>query len=182
MYPRAGWVEHDADEIWANTLAVTHRLITRHPDLDLLCVSIANQRETVVAFDKRTGRPLAPAIVWQCRRGDSLCARQTGCRARSGDSSATQGCALTAIFLPRRCSGCCEEHPDIARLVASGDALIGTIDTYLIYRLTGCGVYATDATNASRTLLFDIHRLTWDEELCRWWQRAAGGAGRDTSE
>lgn len=167
-YPCAGWVEHDAEEIWGNVLAVTRRLLARERDVDLRYVSIANQRETVVAFEKGTGRPLAPAIVWQCRRGDALCARQVTL-GRGPEIRRRTGLRVNGYFSAPKLEWLLEQRPDIAGMCAAGEALLGTVDAYLVYRLTEGRVFATDSTNASRTLLFDIHRLTWDRELCRWW-------------
>jgi len=170
-HPQPGWVEHDAEEIWQNTLQATRTLLSRHPGelADLACLSLTNQRETVVAFDRATGRPLHPAIVWQCRRGDALCAEQ----ARAGRAEvihARTGLRLDAYFSASKLQWLVRRHPELARQLAAGKALAGTIDAYLIHRLTGGRVFATDATNASRTLLYDIHRLRWDDELCAWWQ------------
>jgi len=109
------------------------------------------------------------AIVWQDRRGDPLCAEQAA--AGHGDAiHARTGLRLDAYFSGSKLQWLVREHPDLAARLRSGEALIGTIDTYLIYRLTAGTVFATDHTNASRTLLFDIGRLCWDEELCTWWQ------------
>jgi len=170
-YPQPGWVEHDAEEIWQNVLATLRALLARHPHIraDLACLSITNQRETVVVFDRATGRPLHPAIVWQCRRGDALCAahRAAGCepmiRARTG-------LRLDAYFSASKLQWLIQNRPALRAKIASGQALIGTMDTYLIYRLTEGKVFATDATNASRTLLYDIGRLCWDKELCGLWE------------
>lgn len=169
LYPRAGWVEHDAEEIWANTLAVVRRLIDQRRDARVVCFSIANQRETVVAFEKGTGRPLLPAMVWQCRRGDALCAEQLAA-GRGEEIRQRTGLRISGYFSASKLQWLMRERPDIAGLAVRGEALFGTIDTYLVYRLTEGRVFATDVTNASRTLLFDIHRLDWDADLCRDWQ------------
>lgn len=163
IYPQPGWVEHDAEELWRNTLAVIVQALVRHEGFAFL--SITNQRETFVIFDRATGRPLHNAVVWQCRRGDQVCAellanqhadlveRKTGLRIDSY-FSAPKLCALLRAQRQLR-----------AKLQA-GEALFGTIDTYLLYRLTSGKTFATDSTNASRTLLFDISALAWDAELC----------------
>lgn len=170
-YPQPGWVEHDAEEIWRNTLAVTGELLARQSEriADLACISIANQRETIVVFERSTGRPLCPAIVWQCRRGDSLCAMQIQLQ-REAPVRERTGLRIDGYFSASKLQWLMREREDLAALVARGEALIGTIDTYLIYRLTEGTVFATDPTNASRTLLYDIGALRWDEELCSWWQ------------
>ena len=167
IYPQPGWVEHDAEEIWQNLVAAVRELVERRGSEagELACVSIANQRETVVVFDRATGRPLANAIVWQCRRGDPICGEL---HAAGHDEVVRRktGLKLDTYFSASKLKWLISNHPEIARKLKSGDALIGTVDTYLVYRLTGGQVFATDHTNASRTLLFDIGRLCWDDQLC----------------
>ena len=171
IYPQPGWVEHDAEEIWQNTLTTLRAVVASKPYLTrgAVCLSITNQRETIVIFERDTGKPLYNAIVWQDRRGDPLCAEQ----AEAGHEPtihARTGLKLDAYFSGSKLQWLVRNNADIAHKLASGEALIGTIDTYLLYRLTNGTVFATDSTNASRTLLFDIGQLRWDEELCRWWQ------------
>lgn len=166
-YPRPGWVEHDAEEIWQNLLAVTRILLERNADKvdDLACVSLTNQRETIVVFDRETGEPLYPAIVWQCRRSAQICDNHE----QAGNGSLIHertGLRLDAYFSGSKLQWMIENHAGLAEKLESGEALVGTIDAYLVYRLTGGEVFATDSTNASRTLLFDIGRLRWDEDLC----------------
>ena len=159
IYPRPGWVEHDAEEIWRNTLNVVGKLKPRDPH----CLSISNQRETIVVFDRATGKPLHNAVVWQDRRGDPICAELS---AHSEMVARKTGLKIDTYFSASKLTWLIRNHPDIARKLEAGEALIGTIDTYLIYRLTEGKVFATDHTNASRTLLFEISNLKWDEELC----------------
>jgi glycerol kinase len=166
-YPRSGWVEHDAEEIFQNTLAVTRTLLEQNPARrdDLLCLSITNQRETIVVFERGTGRPLHPAIVWQCRRGDPICADLI----EAGHGERVQqlsGLKIDTYFPASKLTWLFQHHPDLKARIEAGDALIGTIDTYLVYRLTGGRIFASDHTNACRTLLYNIERLDWDEELC----------------
>ena len=168
IYPRPGWVEHDAAEIWRNVLAVIRTIAGRNQRRlsQLACLSIANQRETVLVFDRKTGRPLHHAIVWQDRRGAPLCARLV----RQGREKLVRrktGLKLDTYFSASKLKWLVTEKPAIAAGLKNGAAVIGTIDTYLIHRLTGGKVFASDFTNASRTLLFDIGRLRWDEQLCR---------------
>ena len=162
IYPREGWVEHDANEIFANVITVLAAVATRN-ELPV-ALSITNQRETVLVFDRETGKPLHNAIVWQCRRGESICAEL---RDAGHEQSVQQrtGLKLDTYFSASKLLWLRREHPDIARKMDAGEALVGTIDAYLIYRLTQGAVHATDHTNASRTLLFDIGELQWDEEL-----------------
>ncbi len=162
-YPQPGWVEHDAEEIWQNTLLTLQALLARHSSEDIASLSITNQRETVVIFDRATGKPLYPAIVWQCRRSVALCEEHASheelIRARTG-------LRLDAYFSASKIQWLIRRHPALKAKLASGEALIGTVDCYLIYRLTNGAIFATDHTNACRTLLFDIARMRWDEELC----------------
>ncbi len=166
-YPQPGWVEHDAEEIYTNVLHVITVLLDQNPGAqdDLLCLSITNQRETIVVFDRATGKPLYNAIVWQCRRGDPICARL----AEQGHAATVQqktGLKIDTYFPASKLTWLFEHEPDIRRQVEQGAALVGTIDTYLIYRLTGGAVFATDHTNACRTLLYNIADLRWDDDLC----------------
>jgi glycerol kinase len=170
-YPQPGWVEHDAEEIWQNTLAVLRAVAARAhaAGRGLAALSITNQRETVVVFDRVFGHPLAPAMVWQDRRGVGLCDEQTTA-GRGGAIHARTGLKLDAYFSASKLQWLVRNRPDLRARLESGEALIGTIDAYLVHRLTNGSVFATDHTNASRTLLFDITRLAWDDELCSWWQ------------
>jgi glycerol kinase len=166
-YPQPGWVEHDAEEIWQNTLAVLRTLAARQEARlrDTVCLSLTNQRETVVVFERGTGRPLHRAMVWQCRRGDAVCA-ELRARGHEGLVRRRTGLKIDTYFSASKLKWLVAAEPAIARKLRDGGALIGTMDTYLLYRLTGGRVFAADSTNASRTLLFDIGRLRWDEELC----------------
>ena len=168
IYPRPGWVEHDAEEIWRNVLAVIREIARRNRAKisKLAGLSITNQRETVLVFDRRTGKPLHPALVWQDRRGDALCARLAD-QGHEQRVRAKTGLKIDTYFSASKLRWLMENKPAVAAKIKSGHAVIGTIDTYLIHRLTGGKVFATDFTNASRTLLFDIGNLRWDESLCR---------------
>lgn len=167
IYPRPGWVEHDAGEIWNNTLAVVGQIARRNRTKipQLAGLSLANQRETVLVFDRRTGRPLHRALVWLDRRGDAIC---QALRRQGVEKSvrAKTGLKLDAYFSASKIRWLVENQPALAAKLKSGDAVIGTMDAYLIHRLTGGKVFVTDFTNASRTLLFDIGKLRWDESLC----------------
>jgi glycerol kinase len=167
IYPRPGWVEHDAEEIWRNAVAVVREVTRRARGAGRTpaCLSITNQRETFVVFDRATGRPLHNAIVWQCRRGAPIC-RQLADAGHGPTVRGKTGLKIDTYFSASKLKWLIQERPDLAARLASGEALIGTIDAYLIHRLTGGAVFATDPTNASRTLLFDIRRLRWDEGLC----------------
>ena len=166
-YPQPGWVEHDAEEIWQNTLATAELAIEESgcSPRDLLCLSITNQRETIVVFEKKTGRPLHNAIVWQCRRGDPLCAELL----EAGEGERVRnltGLKIDTYFSASKVAWLVRNKPAIREKLEREEALIGTMDAYLIYRLTRGATFATDHTNASRTLLYDIERLRWDDGLC----------------
>jgi len=168
IYPQPGWVEHDAEEIWQNVLAVIREVAGRNRQKfsRLAGLSLTNQRETVLVFDRRTGKPLHHAIVWQDRRGDAICQRL---HARGQENFVRQktGLKLDTYFSASKLKWLVAERPQLAAKLKSGAAVIGTMDAYLIHRLTEGKVFATDHTNASRTLLFDIGKLRWDEKLCR---------------
>lgn len=165
FYPRPGWVEHDPEEIWRNTLEVIRDVAGRHDLRPLAGLSLTNQRETVLVFDRRTGRPLYPAIVWQCRRGEPIC-RERSAAGHEEMIRRKTGLKLDTYFSASKLCWLIRERPDLAAKLRHGEALIGTMDAWLVHRLTGGRVFATDPTNASRTLLYDIGRLRWDEELC----------------
>jgi glycerol kinase len=168
IYPQPGLVEHNAEEIWKNVLMVIAEIATRNRAKmsKLAGLSITNQRETVLVFDRETGKPLHNALVWQDRRGDAICAML--CKQGHGASvSRKTGLKIDTYFSASKIRWLVENKPAIAAKLRNGDAVLGTIDTYLIHRLTGGKVFATDFTNASRTLLFDIGKLTWDAKLCK---------------
>lgn len=167
IYPQPGWVEHDAQEIYLNSLVALQQLIQRNhlAASDLHCLSLTNQRETVVIFERATGLPLYGAMVWQCRRGDPLCQKliQDG---YEGMVRAKTGLKIDTYFPASKLTWLLHHEPSIRQKLERGEALIGTIDAYLIYRFTHGATFATDHSNASRTLLFNITTLQWDSELC----------------
>lgn len=172
-YPKAGWVEHDAEEIWRSVRTVVGAALRKADAGRIAGIGITNQRETVVVWDRATGRPLAPAIVWQCRRTSDLCARLKA----AGWESKIHG--RTGLFLDPYFSGSkirwmVEHQPAVARALSRGTALIGTIDTWVVWKLTGGKSFVTDPTNASRTLLFDIRKGRWDAELMKLFCVPAG--------
>jgi glycerol kinase len=166
IYPRPGWVEHDAEEIYRNVLGCLGEIARAEPEAvrGAACLSLANQRETFVVFDRASGRPLHNAVVWQCRRGDEVC-RSLAAAGLAERVKATTGLALDSYFPAPKLKRLVEDEPHLRAALASGSAAVGTIDAWLVHRLTGGRVFATDHTNASRTLLFDIERLRWDEGL-----------------
>jgi glycerol kinase len=164
-FPRPGWVEHDANEIWDVSMAVAREAIDAAgaKPRDLRGIGITNQRETVVAWDIRSGEPLHRAIVWQDRRTAVRCA-ELKAEGRESLVRERTGLVIDPYFSGTKIEWLLEHVDGLADAAARGRARIGTIDAWLTFRLTGCA--ATDYSNASRTLLFDIHRLEWDEDLC----------------
>ena len=168
IYPQPGWVEHDAEEIWKNVLTVIREIARRNRSklTKLVVLSITNQRETVLVFDRQTGKPLHHALVWQDRRGDAIC----GALTKQGHGAAAlrkTGLKIDTYFSASKIRWLIENKPVIAAKLKSSEAVVGNIDAYLLHRLTGGKIFATDFTNASRTLLFDIGKLKWDAQLCK---------------
>ncbi len=168
FYPKSGWVEHDPEEIWASVLAVSRAALKKAKAKPqwVKAIGITNQRETVVIWNRKTGKPIHKAIVWQDRRTFDVCARL------KADGAEAQFTEKTGLLLDPYFSGTkigwLLDHVKGARAKAEkGELAFGTIDTFLIWRLTGGKVHATDATNASRTLLYNIHTGEWDDTLLR---------------
>jgi glycerol kinase len=165
-FPADGEVEHEPQDLWATTLA-TCRTAMREAGAgarDIAAIGIANQRETTVLWRRSTGRPVHRAIVWQDRRTADLCARLSD-DGQGALFAAKTGLLLDPYFSGTKLAWLLDHATDARELAARGDLAFGTVDTYLLWRLTGGKVHATDATNASRTLLFDIHKGAWDDEL-----------------
>ncbi len=168
IFPAPGWVEHDPEEIWSATVAVVRAAMAQAglAAADIAGIGITNQRETTILWDRATGRPIHNAIVWQDRRTADFC---DGLRAGGHEPAivASTGLLLDPYFSASKITWLLE-HVDGARARAqAGQLAFGTVDSFLLWRLTGGQVHATDATNAARTLLFDIGRGQWDEDLCR---------------
>ena len=159
-FPRPGWVEHDPDDIW-NTVQTTVAELVDRLDEPVVAVGITDQRETTVVWDRRTGRPLAPAIVWQDRRTAAACdaLRSAG---RLPLIRETTGLVLDPYFSATKLAWLLHE----GGVPATPDLAFGTVDSWIIWNLTGGAVHATDPSNASRTMLYDIRRLAWSDELC----------------
>jgi glycerol kinase len=167
-YPQAGWVEHDAEEIWRDTLDVARGAIARSgvDVAEIAAIGITNQRETIVVWDRATGEPIHRAIVWQDRRTADTCA---SLRADGVEPivQAKTGLLLDPYFSGTKLAWILDHVPDARERAERGELAAGTIDSFLLWRLTGGAVHATDPTNAGRTMLFDIHRGDWDDELLR---------------
>lgn len=165
-YPAPGWVEHDAEEIYANTLRAVRQVVeSGHIEPDAVCsIAITNQRETAVVWNRETGKPVYNAVVWQCRRGAEICADLID-RGYAGTIKSKSGLIVDPYFSASGMKWILD-HAGGARVLADeGKLLGGTIDSWLLWKLTDGKVHATDYTNASRTLLFNIHTLDWDDEL-----------------
>ena len=165
-YPRDGWVEQDAQEIWTAQLDSARRLLERMriAPADIAAIGITNQRETTVVWDRRTGRPVAPAIVWQCRRTAPFCTELANSPA-GAEIAAKTGLVIDAYFSGSKIRWILDNVPDARARARSGDLLFGNIDTWLIWKLTNGAVHATDPSNASRTMLMNLATGDWDDAL-----------------
>ncbi|MCE6953243.1 glycerol kinase GlpK [Cereibacter sphaeroides] len=168
IYPASGWVEHDPSDLWSS-VAATARAAVERAEIDardIAAIGITNQRETVVIWDRATGQPIHNAIVWQDRRTADLC-HDLVAQGHEPMITARTGLLLDPYFSATKVKWLLD-HVEGARAKArAGELLFGTVDSYLIWKLTGGRAHVTDATNAARTMLFDIGRGTWDEEICR---------------
>ena len=168
FFPKPGWVEHDANEIWATQLGVAVEAMGKigATAADIAAIGITNQRETTVVWDKRTGEPVCNAIVWQCRRTSAYCDELK----RQGYTEMIRrktGLVVDAYFSGTKVHWILENIPGARQRAEQGELLFGTVETWLIWRLTGGKVHVTDYSNASRTMLFNINTLTWDEEILK---------------
>src|SRR5688572_14057029 len=164
-FPRPGWVEHDALEIWEVTARVAREaLAAAGGKADVRSIGITNQRETVVVWDRATLAPVHRAIVWQDRRTTDIC-RELKDAGREPAVRARTGLVLDPYFSGTKLTWLLRERPELRRRAEAGELAAGTIDCWLIARLTGGAVHATDHTNASRTLLYDLHSRSWEPEL-----------------
>jgi len=160
IYPRPGWVEHDPEEIWRSTARLIRDLLSRSQvsPSRIKAIGITNQRETTIVWGAKTGKPVHNAIVWQCRRTADICdqLREKGLEGKIRDKT---GLVLDPYFSATKLAWI------VRNIKPEGEILFGTVDSWLIWRMTGGRTHATDQTNASRTMLFNIHELRWDEEL-----------------
>lgn len=166
IYPQPGWVEHDPMEIWQSQLEVAQKALEQKglTAADIAAIGITNQRETTILWDKRTGKPIYNAIVWQCRRTAEDCEEL----AKKGYTDLFRektGLLLDAYFSATKIRWVLNHVEGARKLAEEGNLLFGTVDTWLIWNLTGGQVHATDYSNASRTMLFNIHTLQWDAEI-----------------
>lgn len=167
-YPKPGWVEHDPLEIWNTQLEVLKEAAAsiRLPLSKVTCIGITNQRETVIVWDKNTGRPVYNAIVWQCRRTAELCNKL---KVNSYDEIIREktGLVIDAYFSGTKIKWILDNVEGARQKAEAGELLAGTVDTWLVWKLTGGRAHVTDYSNASRTMLFNIHTLEWDDDLLK---------------
>ena len=166
FYPQPGWVEHDPMEIWATQYGVLQEALAK-ADItmaDVAAIGIANQRETTIVWEKETGRPIYNALVWQCRRTAALC-DELKTEGWSDYIRDTTGLVIDAYFSATKISWILDHVPGARERAQKGELLFGTVDSWLVWKLTGGAVHVTDYTNASRTMLYNIRELKWDDKL-----------------
>jgi len=167
LYPAAGWVEHDPEDIWSSTLAVSRETFKQAEGagFEVAAIGITNQRETTLIWDRATGKPIHNAIVWQDRRTADRCAALKK-QGHEADVTARTGLLLDPYFSGTKAGWLLDRDDHLRTRAQAGDLAFGTVDSFLMYRLTGGTRHVTDVTNASRTLLFNIHETRWDPVLC----------------
>ncbi|HTM51590.1 MAG TPA: glycerol kinase GlpK [Bryobacteraceae bacterium] len=168
LYPQPGWVEQDPAEIWEAQMAAVSRVMAKSgaAPRDIVAAGVTNQRETTIVWDRHTGQPVAPAIVWQCRRTADFCKELSAGRDSKRITAAT-GLVVDAYFSASKIRWILENTPGARSKARNGDLLFGNVDTWLIWKLTGGAVHATDFTNASRTMLLNLETGAWDDDLLR---------------
>jgi glycerol kinase len=166
-FPQSGWVEHDPEDLWRTVLATSREAIAKAglTARDIAAIGIANQRETTLVWDRVTGKPIYNAIVWQDRRTGELCRRLQDA-GREAQVSERTGLLLDPYFSASKIAWLIDHVPGARAKAERGELAFGTVDSFLLWRLTAGAVHATDATNASRTALYDIHANDWSDELC----------------
>ena len=167
IFPKSGWVEHDPNEIWLSQASVAAEAMAKM-NIDgrqIAAIGISNQRETAIVWDRRTGEPIHNAIVWQDRRTSAFCdeIKRTGQAEKIRQKT---GLVLDAYFSATKVRWILDHVRGARQRATAGELAFGTVDSWLVWKLTGGRVHATDISNASRTLLFNIHEQKWDEELC----------------
>lgn len=169
IYPKPGWVEQDPMEIWSSQSSVLTEVLaqTGIAPTEVAAIGITNQRETTIVWDKTTGRPIYNAIVWQCRRTASLCEELKADGAFSDYIKEHTGLLIDAYFSATKLKWILDHVEGARERAKAGELLFGTVDSWLVWKLTRGKTHVTDYTNASRTMLFDIQNLCWDEEICR---------------
>lgn len=163
-YPADGYVEQDAEEIYQNVLLVLREVLGEHPAAEISAIALCNQRETTVFWDRDTGRPLRHTVVWQDARAEGLTLRLHD---HADEVRRVTGLVLSPYYPAAKIAAVLEEEPELGQRMRAGNACVGTVDSYLIYRLTGGASFLTDASNAGRTQLASLTAQAWHEPLCR---------------
>jgi len=166
-FPKPGWVEHDPRDLWNSVNDSVQRVLAKVPSGSIAAVGITNQRETTVMWDKRTGRPVHNAIVWQCRRTASRCDELKKKKETVNFFTKRTGLPIDAYFSATKIEWILKNVPGVLTRAKKGEILFGTTDTWILWKLTGGKVHATDYTNASRTMCFNIEKLEWDKAILR---------------
>lgn len=166
FYPRPGWVEHNPDDIWSSQYLVARDVLTRAGVAanQIAAIGVTNQRETTLIWDRATGQPVYNAIVWQCRRTAEMC-RKLQIKGRSEDIRQRTGLVIDAYFSGTKVAWILENVPGVRERAERGELAFGTVDTWLLWKLSGGALHITDVSNASRTMLYNIHAQAWDESL-----------------
>lgn len=167
IFPEPGWVEHDADEIWSTQLGVAVEAMSKvgASAEDIAAIGITNQRETTIVWDKTTGKPVYNAIVWQCRRTAGFCDELKAVDGLQDKIRQKTGLIIDAYFSATKIKWILDNVPEARKKAEAGELLFGTVETWLIWKLTGGKVHVTDYSNASRTMMYNIKELKWDEEI-----------------
>ncbi|MDD5067329.1 MAG: glycerol kinase GlpK [bacterium] len=166
-FPRPGWVEHDPEEIWASVRSSIQKVLRTIPSSSLAAIGITNQRETTILWDKETGKPLCPAIVWQCRRTAGRCEELKKIKGMTDFIRKRTGLPLDAYFSATKIEWILKNIPGSREKAKKGKVLFGTTDSWVLWKLTNGKSHATDYTNASRTMLFNIKSLEWDRDILK---------------
>ena len=167
IFPEPGWVEHDADEIWSTQLGVAVEAMSKvgASAEDIAAIGITNQRETTIVWDRTTGKPVYNAIVWQCRRTAGFCDELKAVDGLQDEIRQKTGLIIDAYFSATKIKWILDNVPEARKKAEAGELLFGTVETWLIWKLTGGKVHVTDYSNASRTMMYNIKELKWDEEI-----------------
>ena len=168
IYPQSGWVEHDAMEIWASQRSVLTEVVAKSGISlkDVAAIGITNQRETTIVWDKKTGEPIYNAIVWQCRRTAEIC-EELKDRGLEDYIRENTGLVIDAYFSGTKIKWILDNVEGARKKAENGELLFGTVDTWIVWKLTAGKVHVTDYTNASRTMLYNIRALEWDKKMLK---------------
>src|SRR5579863_7264445 len=164
FYPKPGWVEHDPEEIYRSSVSLAKKALkaARAAAADVAAIGITNQRETFVVWERKSGRPVYRAIVWQCRRSAEIC---DALRDRESEVARRTGLLVDPYFSGTKLKWLLDQKPELRERGARGELCFGTIDTWLVYKLSRGAAFVTDYTNASRTMMFNLARREWDDEM-----------------